>query len=146
KNITARGGVHTFSDRWEPSSFAYNAPLGVYMMAAATPDSFFPFVKPNYIGFWVAPEPWGPWQQIPGETSWSNPIDARSVPFGPEIAPKWIGEAGKSFWMAWSESIAYGMDEPLLQCKTKEEFIHASREWGESSPYYAFNAQHVDLI
>jgi hypothetical protein len=76
KDINARGVVHTFPSgwvnttgvphAWQPS-VAYNAPLGLYIMAnwgnGIAPDGA-GFAKPCYIGFWTAPNPWGPWTQI----------------------------------------------------------------------------------
>ena len=149
KDIEARAVVHTFPKSWGASSFAYNKPLGLYMMAGGGGGSG-PMGKGSYIAFWVAPNPWGPWKQIPwtphGDEVWKNPAMPTSRPGGAAIIPKWIAEDGKTFWIAWSEATPYDINEPLMMSKTEAEFNKASVEWGEASPYYSFNAQRVDVI
>ncbi|MCY3022819.1 MAG: DUF4185 domain-containing protein [Planctomycetota bacterium] len=114
KDIRERGVVHTFPAGWvnrkvHPYSWhpsvVYNAPLGVYMMAnwgMGTRDGVDWFQKPTYLGFWIALKPWGPWRQIHEETEW-KPGNPQARCYQPQIAPKWISEDGKSFWLVWTD-------------------------------------------
>ena len=160
-NINARAVVHTFPSgwvnvsgvphAWQPS-VAYDPPLGVYIMAnwgnGIGPDGA-GFVKPCYIGFWTAPNPWGPWTQIHEGTAWTPGNDPGSRAYMPIIAPKWIAKDGKSFWIVWSD---------LQQKASKEERERFRKESKQMSPqdrvrtmrrfmpYYSFNTQRVDLV
>ena len=168
-DITARAVVHTFPSgwvnrllhpfAWHPS-VVYNAPLGLYLMAnwgaGSAPDGLW-FGKPSYLGFWAAPNPWGPWTQIHEETAWLPAGDQNARAFAPQIAPKWIAADGKSFWLVWS-------DYQQVDKETVEKFWQESGEkqkrnqmtaydWTQEAammrkhmPYYAFNVQRVDLI
>ena len=104
----------------------YNAPLGLYMMAnwgmGTAPDGMW-FDKPSYLGFWMALKPEGPWEQVHEETSWTPLGDAGARAYQPQIAPKWIAEDGKSFWLVWTDF----------------QLIDGVR------PYYAFNTQKVQI-
>jgi hypothetical protein len=161
KNINARAVVHTFPSGWVNStgvphawqpSVSYNAPLRVYMMAnwgnGIGPDGA-GFVKPCYIGFWTAPNPWGPWRQIHEETSWTPGNDPGSRAYMPMIAPKWIARDGKSFWIAWSDLQRKGTKEELEGFRKEsrqmspQERVRAMRRL---MPYYGFNTQRVDLV
>jgi len=136
KDIQARAVVHAFPSgwvnrtvhpyAWHPS-VAYNAPLGLYMMAnwgmGCTPDGSW-FGKPSYLGFWIAPNPWGPWTQIHEEIAWTPDNDPAARAYQPQISPKWIAGDGKSFWLVWTDF----------------------QEKDGKRPYYAFNTQQVDLV
>ena len=161
KDIRGRAVVHTFPSgwvnttgvphAWQPS-VAYNTPLDLYIMAnwgnGIAPDGA-GFVKPCYIGFWTAPNPWGPWTQIHEGTAWTPGNDPGSRAYMPIIAPKWIAKDGKSFWIVWSD---------LQQKASKEELERFRKESRQMSPqdrvramrrimpYYAFNTQRVDLV
>ena len=87
-DIAARGVVHTFPSGWVNTqihpyawhpSVVYNKPLRVYLMAnwgmGCAADGMW-FGKPSYLGFWAAPQPWGPWTQIHEE----NRMDAGRRP------------------------------------------------------------------
>jgi hypothetical protein len=91
---------------WHPS-IVYNAGLGVYMMAnwgMGTDDSGKWFVKPSYLGLWVADQPWGPWRQIHEDKAWFPPGGERGGQcYQPQIMPGWIAPDGKSFWLAWTQ-------------------------------------------
>jgi hypothetical protein len=114
KDIRARGVVHTFAAGWvnqkvHPYSWhpsvVYYAPLKVYMMAnwgMGTQDGVDWFQKPSYLGFWVAPKPWGPWRQIHEEIEW-KPGNPQARAYQPQISPKWISKDGKSFWLVWTD-------------------------------------------
>jgi len=161
KDISARAIVHTFPTgwvnatgvphAWQPS-VVYNAPLGLYMMAnwgnGIAPDGA-GFVKPCYIGFWTAPNPWGPWTQIHEGTAWTPGNDPGSRAYMPIIAPKWIAEDGKSFWIVWSDLQRKGSKEELERFR-KESKQMSPRDRVQAMrrlmPYYAFNTQRVDLV
>lgn len=141
KDITKRGVVHEFPKGWvnynigpghsgHPYSWqptvVYNKPLGVYMMAnwgiGVGSDGDW-FGKPSYLGFYTAPNPWGPWTQVHEETAWTPAGDTSARTYQPVISPKWIAEDGKSFWLVWTDF--------RLVDKTR--------------PYYAFNCQKVEI-
>ena len=136
KRIEDRGVVHTFPSgwvnrrihpyAWHPSA-VYYAPLGLYLMAnwgmGCTADGEW-FGKPSYLGFWTAPEPWGPWVQIHEETEWTPAEDSRARAYQPQIAPKWIADDGKSFWLVWTDF----------------QVVDGRR------PYYSFNLQKVEVL
>jgi len=159
--IKARAVVHTFPSGWVNSlgvphawqpSVAYNAPLGLYMMANrgnGIGSDGAGFVKPCYVGFWTAPNPWGPWTQIHEDTAWTPRNDPGSRAYMPIIAPKWIAKDGKSFWIVWSDLQQKGSKEELDQFR--KEFRQMSpqdrvRAMRRLMPYYAFNTQRVDLV
>jgi len=136
KDIGARGIVHTFPSGWVNAkihpyswhpSVVYNAPLGVYMMAnwgmGCSPDGMW-FGKPSYLGFWTAPQPWGPWTQIHEELQWTPAGDPASRAYQPQISPKWIAEDGRSFWLVWTDF----------------------QEIDGRRSYYSFNAQKVEVL
>lgn len=136
KDISERGIVHTFPRGWVNTqihpyawhpSVAYNPALGVYMMAnwgmGCTADGLW-FGKPSYLGFWIAPQPWGPWTQIHEETRWMPGGDQAARCYQPQIAPKWIAADGRSFWIVWTDF----------------------QRIGDQMPYYAFNTQQVRLV
>ena len=82
------------------------------------------FGKPSYLGFWTSPQPRGPWTQVHEEIAWTpgGAQDARC--YQPQIAPKWIAEDGKSFWMVWTDF----------------------RRGDGDFPYYTFNCQKVNIL
>ncbi len=134
KDIKERGVVHTFASGWVNKKFyhpyawhpsvVYNAPLGIYMMVnwgmGCTPEGMW-FGKPSYLGFWIASRPWGPWEQIHEETVWTPADDLNARAYQPQIAPKWIGKHGKSFWLVWTD-------------------------FQKEANYYSFNSQKVKII
>ena len=135
-DIERRGAVHIFPAgwvnlhvhpyAWHPS-VAYYAPLGLYLMAnwgmGCGPGGEW-FGKPSYLGFWTAPQPWGPWTQVHEETAWMPADDRGARAYQPQIAPKWIAPDGKSFWLVWTDF----QDVP-----------------GQGRPYYSFNMQKVEV-
>ncbi|MFN8007736.1 MAG: hypothetical protein U0V70_12045 [Terriglobia bacterium] len=152
KDINGRAVVHTFPRGWVNTnahpygwhpSVVYNAPLGLYMMAnwgmGCTPDGAW-FGKPSYLGFWTAPNPWGPWTQIHEETAWTPGNDLKARAYQPQISPKWIAPDGKSFWLVWTDFQSGVTDSE----KTKTNLTAAVKK--RLLPYYAFNVQRVDLV
>lgn len=136
KDISDRGVVCQFPSGWVNTkihpyawhpSVAYNAPLGVYMMAnwgmGCAADGTW-FAKPSYLGFWIANEPWGPWTQVHEETAWIPAGDRRARAYQPQVSPKWIAADGKSFWLVFTDF----------------QYIDDNR------PYYCFNCQKVEII
>ena len=135
-DINHRGVVYTFPSGWVNTkihpyawhpSVVYYEHFGVYLMAnwgmGCAPDGEW-FGKPSYLGFWTAPEPWGPWRQIHEDSEWTPANDQDARAYQPQISPKWIAKDGLSFWMVWT-------DFQLI---------------GEKRPYYAFNTQKVQIL
>jgi len=134
--IEDRGVVHTFPAgwvnraihpyAWHPS-IVYYPPTDEYLMANwgmgtdAAGNEW--FQKPSYLGFWTAPNPWGPWKQIHEETAWTPGGDANARAYQPQIAPKWIAADGRSFWLVWTDF----------------QVVDGQR------PNYAFNLQKVEV-
>jgi hypothetical protein len=107
---------------WHPS-VVYFAPTDEYLMAnwgMGTDETGEWFVKPSYLGFWTAPRPWGPWRQVHEETAWTPGGAQGARAYQPQIAPKWIANDGKSFWLVWTD-------------------------FGQDMRHYAFNAQRVEV-
>jgi hypothetical protein len=134
--IEERGIVHTFPAGWVNQfihpyawhpSVVYYAPCELYLMAnwgmGCDQDGNW-FGKPSYLGFWTAPAPWGPWTQVHEEEAWTPAGDQGARAYQPQIAPKWISEDGRSFWLVWT-------DFQLIQDKR---------------PYYCFNCQKVAVL
>ncbi|NLS79200.1 MAG: DUF4185 domain-containing protein [Chloroflexi bacterium] len=135
-DIAQRGVVHTFPAGWVNTqihpyawhpSVVYVAPLGVYLMAnwgmGCAPDGMW-FGKPSYLGFWTAPQPWGPWTQVHEETAWMPAGDPAARAYQPQISPKWIAPDGRSFWLVHTDF----------------------QEIDGGKPYYSFNYQQVKVI
>lgn len=135
EKVEDRGVVYTFPSGWVNKtvhpwawhpSVVYCAPIGLYLMAnwgtGCTADGEW-FGKPSYLGFWTAPQPWGPWTQIHEEESWTPEGDPNARAYEPQIAPKWISDDGKWFWLVWSDF----------------QSVEGER------PYYAFNVQKVEI-
>lgn len=179
KDISTRRPVHTFPRGWvnrllHPYSWhpsvVYNAPLGVYMMANWGMGSGIDvdgstgikaeglwFAKPSYLGFWIAPNPWGPWTQIHEETAWMPGGDIAARAYEPQIAPKWISADGKSFWLVWTDfqitdkkamKLAAQQGRPRVNSNTYSEIdvVQKIARMRKHMPFYAFNVQRVDLV
>jgi hypothetical protein len=179
RDILGRAVVHTFPRGWVNKlahpyawhpSVVYNAPLGLYLMAnwgmgtgsgvdplSAMHKDHLWFVRPSYLGFWVAANPWGPWTQIHEETAWLPGGDATARGYQPQIAPKWIAPDGKSFWLVWTDFQVTDMQ--ALQRRIAESLRNATDKGfsevdvieriateRQCMPYYAFNTQRVDLV
>jgi hypothetical protein len=136
KNIAERGILMSFPSGWVNQyvhpyawhpSVVYYAPLGLYLMAnwgmGCAADGMW-FGKPSYLGFWTAPQPWGPWTQVHEETAWMPASDPAARAYQPQIAPRWIAPDGKSFWLVWTD------------------FQTISGRM----PYYSFNTQKVEVV
>jgi hypothetical protein len=92
------------------------------MSAAGTgKDGSFSLSQPSSLGIYTSPKPWGPWQEVYWTNKWIiNSTDDRL--YEPVIAPKWIAEDGKSFYL-----------------------IHSNSRGSFSPTYYLFNVQKVTL-
>lgn len=173
RDMSARSVVHTFPRGWVNStilgetpwawvpSVTYNAPLGVYMMTSwgtgCAPHGGW-FAKPSYLGFWIAPTPWGPFTQIHEESAWMPGGDSAARAFMPQIAPKWISPDGKSFWLVWSDYQCEGPggevenpDQVLTEEMKKvnggeADYARIFLEFMEKRMrHYELNVQRVDL-
>ena len=114
-DIVERGVAHTFPSGWVNTkvhpyawhpSVVYYAPLETYLMAnwgMGCADDGMWFGKPSYLGFWTAPAPWGPWEQVHEETAWLPTGDPEGRAYQPQIAPRWIAPDGSSFWLVFTE-------------------------------------------
>ncbi len=112
--------VHPYA--WQPS-VVYYAPAGQYLMTSwgmGLTKSGTWFGKPSYLGFWTAPQPWGPWKQVYEEREWTPGGDQAARCYQPQIAPKWMAKDGKTFWLVWTD-------------------------YQDGGQYYAFNAQQVEV-
>lgn len=180
KEINLRRAVHTFPRgwvnklvhpyAWQPS-VAYNAALGLYMMTSwgmgtgsgvdgwsgiSAQDLW--FVRPSYLGVWVASAPWGPWIQVHEESAWIPGNDSGARAYQPQIAPKWIAPDGTSFWLVWTdfqitdpEAMKVWTTELKRNAKDgagapAEQFVVGTIDMMRKyMPYYSFNAQRVDI-
>jgi hypothetical protein len=134
-DIGDRSPVHTFPSGWVNTkvhpyawhpSVVFIRPLEIYLMAnwgmgCASDGAWFD--KPSYLGFWTAKDPWGPWAQVYEDTVWTPDRDANARAYQPQIAPKWIAQDGRSFWLVWTDF----------------------QEINGARPYYAFNTQKVEI-
>ena len=79
----------------------------------------------------------------------ANPKNAMARAYQPQISPKWIAEDGKSFWLVWTDFQNTSEFAPTLgkafAAKRHEDFMRLMIESRRHRPYYAFNAQRVDL-
>lgn len=170
KAINDRKPVHTFPRGWVNTlahpyawhpSVVYNAALDLYMMAnwgMGTASTGMWFGKPSYLGFWIAPNPWGPWTQIHEETAWMPEGYAAARAYQPQIAPKWIAADGKSFWLVWTDfqeryngAYARFFNEEFREKywrnqMTENDWARIAQMSRKYRPYYAFNVQRVDLL
>jgi hypothetical protein len=174
KDIASRRVVHTFPRGWvnrmipgmSPYSWTpdvtYNEPLGVYLLTSfgnGVSPTGERFAKPSYLGFWIAPDPWGPFTQIHEELAWTPGNDADSRAIGPTIPPKWISADGKTFWLAWSDygykteaGVKKNPDKSFVEevkpMADTAEFARVFFEWSEKYMRNGdcFNIQRIDVV
>ena len=139
--IADRRPVHTFPRGWVNKTLnpyawqpcvVYVAPLRTYLMTTwgmGTDAGGRWFAKPSYLGFWTAPEPWGPWTQVYENPRWTPGGDAAARCYQPQIPPKWVAADGRSFWLVWTD-----YQEVTPPGKT-----------GKTRPYYGLNMQKVEI-
>ncbi|GFE91917.1 hypothetical protein GCM10011488_68710 [Steroidobacter agaridevorans] len=167
-SISDRAAVHTFPRGWVNKVFhpwswmpsvVYNEPLGTYMMSSwgtGTSASGVWFDKPSYLGFWSAPNPWGPWTLIHEETAWTPGGDARARAFAPQISPKWLAKDGKSLWLVWSDFQVTDNEASkratedfkrhmIADSFSEDDIARSTTAMRSYMPYYTFNTQRVDL-
>jgi hypothetical protein len=145
------GVLQTQPHSWRPS-VAYNAPLGVYMMAnfgMGVVDGVEWFEKPSYLGLWIADDPWGPWSQVFETTAWTPMGDARARAYEAQIFPGWIAEDGRSFWLGWTDfqhSDRWTEEEyshAFMELVRKGRYLDAATLQANYQPYYSLNLQQV---
>jgi hypothetical protein len=162
-DVDDRVPVHTFPSGWVNEgadghpyawhpSLAYNAALDTYMMlnwGMGATETGGMFGKPGYLGLWTSPTPWGPWTQVHEDTSWTPGDDASARCYQPQFAPAWIAEDGRSFWLVWTDFQnipAFETADSAHDAPTHDQFV---RLWFQSrryQPFYAFNAQQVEIL
>jgi len=137
-DVRDRGIVHTFPFGWVNTkvhpyawhpSVVYVAPLGVYLMAnwgMGCDAAGMWFGKPSYLGFWTAPQPWGPWTQVHEDTAWTPADDPNARAYQPQIAPKWIAPDGESFWLVWTDFQVIDRARPYYSFNTQKVTVHLS--------------------
>lgn len=179
RDIGSRKPVHTFprgwvNKLWHPYSWhpsvVYYPAFGVYMMtnwgmgSGPDIDGWFGtkadnlwFAKPSYLGFWLASNPWGPWTQIHEEKAWLPAGDVAARAYQPQIAPKWIADDGKSFWLVWSDFQITDKEEFRRITEADQKRVNANGYGVDNvrhtyatlrkyQPYYGFNCQKIDVV
>lgn len=89
-DLARRGAVFLYPGHVQRSEVVYNAGLKRYLLALAY----------NHEGEWGlfdAPEPWGPWTEVPGVESWGIPGT-----HGYRMPSKWISADGREMPMVFS--------------------------------------------
>jgi hypothetical protein len=110
-----------------------------------TPDGDW-FGRPSYLGLYAAPDPWGPWEQIHEETAWTPGDDPAARAYQPQIAPAWIAPDGRSFWLVWTDfQLAPGSEDVMAVIEGTTSVRDFWARLRAAQPYYAFNAQRVEL-
>jgi|SRR5579859_279745 len=151
--------LQTQPHSWHPS-IVYNAALGVYMMAnfgMGVSEEGGWFVKPSYLGFWVADEPWGPWIQIHENSAWMPGGDPNARAYEARISPKWLAPDGRSLWLVWTDYQRMGKSnkgQPITDfAETRAAELLRTRRYSEhaeliakSQPYYGVNVQQVEIL
>ena len=95
--------IHPYA--WHPSVVWYPA-TGEYLLAdwgMGCNEAGNWFGKPSYLGFWTAPQPWGPWRQVHEETAWLPEGDDAARAYQPQIPAKWLAADGRSFELVYTE-------------------------------------------
>lgn len=144
-------------------SAVYNRPLNLYMMVGQGTGSGSDggwHGKSPYLGFWVAPTPWGPFRQIHEDQAWKVNDRDSSRPYNPQIPPKWISADGRSFWITWSDyetkitegdvnNPDAGVVEYLKELcpKSHAEFSRGFYDWNvKHQASLGMNMQRIDLM
>src|SRR5262249_41288628 len=143
-------------------SVTYFAPLDLFVMASwgtgQTADGTW-FGGPSYLGFWVASNPWGSWTQVHEETNWLPGGDRAARASMPKIAPRWVAEDGRSFWLVWwdyqtpiasedelREQYFAAVAEAEARATSPDELEAEMTElWSRFRPRYSFQTQRVEL-
>ena len=86
------------------ASVVYNRALQRFILTVAhRPDrSTGPAPDAGHLGIFDAPTPWGPWSTVAYYHNWLRLGGSEALIY--EIPAKWIGPAGKRFWMIFSSS------------------------------------------
>ncbi len=174
RDITYRVSVHTFPLGWvsgkmpgaQPAGWftaaAFNPALDLYMLVAQGTGQGATggwFGKPSYLGVWVSPTPWGPFEQVHEEKAWLPENDPCCRAFAPQIPPKWIAPDGKSFWLVWTDygtkgggpNEEFNPDKHLIDqfkhAASDEEFARGLRAFNREQQVNSYlNMQRVDIL
>lgn len=138
---------------WGIDSIVYNAALDLYMMTGSKGTMIAPkeLYEPSSLGIWMASNPWGPWDQVHEEAAWLPGGHPSACAANPVIAPKWISEDGKSFWLVFTDLVHSGDFRQELQsvwfhARSEKESNRLAMEYCKGHPYYRFCVQRVDIV
>jgi hypothetical protein len=126
-DIEARQPVHIFCEAnaagemfgwysWLPS-VVWNPGLGLYIMVnggtyaghgltGSAEDYYHAWMhtKSGSLGFWHAPDPWGPWTPFWYTDEWTvDSPDNRT--YQPKLSPKWMSADGREMVLIWSDAM-----------------------------------------
>jgi CubicO group peptidase (beta-lactamase class C family) len=90
KEIAGRGPVFQYPGHVQRADAVYDSKLRRYLLALAYDHS-------GEWGLFDAPEPWGPWTEVPGVDQWGV-----AGTHGYRLPAKWIGADGLSFTIVFS--------------------------------------------
>jgi hypothetical protein len=82
----------------------YNAAIGRFLLTIGhNPGGKHATLSAGQLGFFEAPNPWGPWATIDYQDDWGNfGISATGAYLGLHIPAKWISADGTTFWAVFS--------------------------------------------
>jgi hypothetical protein len=101
-SIYAANAAAVFADRnipagiWASQTIVYDAPLGRYLMTAFHGEGA------GQVGFFEAPNPWGPWSTIAYYEDWGGFNLTAGEGNGLSFPGKWIAADGKRLWGVFS--------------------------------------------
>jgi hypothetical protein len=120
-DIGERGSVFKHKDSCLRSGISYNAPLRRYLWWQHIPN------EPGHrdrgdtrfsggFGIYDAPEPWGPWTTVYFTEQWDVGPGERA-----EFPTKWIGEDGKTLYLAFSGKDNFSVRKATLSLNYSAE-------------------------
>jgi hypothetical protein len=82
----------------------YNAALGRFLLTVGhNPGGTHATLSAGQLGFFEAPDPWGPWATIDYQDDWGTfGTNATGAYLGLHIPAKWISTDGSTFWAVFS--------------------------------------------
>ncbi|HET9390588.1 MAG TPA: hypothetical protein VFO44_13140 [Steroidobacteraceae bacterium] len=86
---------------WANAAVVYDAPLGRYLLTT------FHGTRTGQVGFFEAPNPWGPWATIAYYADWGGYNESGGEANGLSFPSKWISADGRSLWGVFSGAGAF---------------------------------------